>query len=192
MKVVVKDFVNEFIEKKISNNKINPNAVDEFIRSKLDIVEYLPFSKKREIVEILVDKIVTEEDGIKKVDSVSQFLAFIVTMVASHTTLEFSDTPEEDYDALSSSGVLEHILAMFHKDYEECNALLKAAISDELADNNLNVIIGKFLNGILVRLDGVVDIAKGFSENLDLSKILGANINKEDMAKLVGFLNKLK
>jgi hypothetical protein len=192
MKITVKEFVNEFVEKKIMNNKINPNAVEEFIRSKLEIVEYLPFSKKREMVYMLVDQIVTEEDGIKRVDSVSQFLAFIVAMVASHTTLTFSDKPEEDYDALCQNGVLEHLVVMFQKDYEECNALLKAAIADELADNNLNVIIGKFLNGILGKLDGVGDMFKGLTENLDLSKLLGVNINEENIANIIGLVDKLK
>ena len=191
-KISVKDFVNEFVEKKIMNNKINPNAVEDYIREKLDIVEYLPFNTKREIVNMLVDSIVYEEDGIKKVDSVSQFLAFLVAMIASHTTLVFSDAPEEDYDALSQRGVLEHILALFQRDYAECDALLKAAIADELAENNLNVIVGKFLNGVLGKLDGVLDIAKGFTENIDLSKLLGADINKEDIAKLIGLIDKIK
>lgn len=190
-KISVKSFVEEFVEKRIINNKINPNAVEEFIRNKLEIVEYLPFKKKREIVDMLVDKIVTEEDGVKKVDSISQFLAFIVAMVASHTTLTFGENPEEDYDALSQSGVLEHLVLMFQKDYSECEALFKMVIADELADNNLNVIIGKFLNSILAKLDGVGDTLKGFTENLDLSKLLGANINEEEKAKLIGLINKL-
>ena len=183
---------NEFVEKKIMNNKINPNAVEDFIRDKLDIVEYLPFNTKREIVDMIVAKVVIEEDGIKRADGIAQFLSFIVAMVASHTTLVFSDKPEEDYDALSKCGVLEPILAMFQRDYSECDALLKAAIADELADNNLNVIIGKFLNGILGKLDSIVEAAKGFAENMDLSELLGANIKEEDMTKFIGFLDKLR
>lgn len=190
MKLSVQEFVNEFIEKKIANNKIKPNAVEEFINSKLDIVEYLPFSTKREVIDMVVENVVIEEDGIKRVDSVSQFLAFIVAMLVSHTNLQIVN-PEEDYDALSQHGLLEPILAMFKRDYSECDALLKAAIADKLADNNLNVIIGKFLNGILGKLDGVIDMAKGFVENIDLSDILGADINKEDIAKLFGVTDKL-
>ena len=191
-KILVQDFCNEFVEKKISNTKINPNAVEEFILSKLDITEYLPFNTKRDIVEMIVTKVVTEEYGVKRVDGISQFLAFIVAMVASHTTLVFGDNPEEDYDALNKCGLLEYLIAMFKKDVDECDVLLKMAIADELADNNLNVIIGKFLNGILGKLDGVSDMLKGVTENLDLSKLLGENINKEDIAKLVGLINKLK
>lgn len=190
-KISVKDFCNEFVEKRIENTKYQPDAIEAFIEEKLDITTYLPFRKKREIVKMLVDKVVTEEDGIKKVDSIAQFLAFIVAMVASHTTLAFSDKPEEDYDALSKCGVLEHILAMFSKDFSECEALFKAALADELADNNLNVIVGKFLNGVLDKLDGVGDMLKGFTENLDLSKLLGTNINEEEKAKLLSLIDRL-
>lgn len=191
-KILVKDFCKEFVEKKIENTRYQPDAIESFIKDKLDIITYLPFNTKREIVDMLVSNIVTEEDGVKRVDGIAQFLAFIVAMVASHTTLVFSDVPAEDYDALSQCGVLEYILIMFQKDYDDCNALLKVAIADELADNNLNVIIGKFLNGVLGKLDGVVDLAKGFAENLDLSKLLGANIKEEDIAKFIGLIDKIK
>ena len=191
-RIYVKDFVNEFIEKKITNNKINTHAVEDYITSKLDIIEYLPFNKKREIVEMLVDSIIVEEDGVKRADGIAQFLAFIVAMVASHTSLVFGDQPAEDYDALSQCGLLEHVVAMFKKDFDECDVLLKIAIADALADNNLNVIIGKFLNGILGKLDGVVDIVKGVTGNLDLSKLLGIDIKEEDIAKFIGFIDKLK
>lgn len=191
-KIDVKSFVEEFLSKKIKNTKGTPTAVEDFIHDKLDIVEYLPFNKKLEIVDMIVTKVITDEGGIKRADGIAQFLAFIVAMIASHTTLVFSDKPEEDYDALSRCGVLEHILAMFKKDADECDVLLKMAIADELADNNLNVIIGKFLNGVLGKLDGVGDMLKGFTENIDLSKLLGVNIKEEDVAKILGLVDKLK
>ena len=190
-KISVKGFVEEFLNKKVTNNKINEHAVEDYIRSKLDIIEYLPFKTKREVVETVLEKVIIDENGVKRVDSISQFLYFVITMIASHTTLEFGENPIDDYDILSRCGLLENIIAMFQKDYAECDALLKAAIADELADNNLNVIIGKFLNGILEKLDGVVDAAKVFAENIDLSKF-GIDVNEENIAKIIGLLNKLK
>lgn len=186
-KISVQDFCKEYIEKRIENTKYQPDAIERFINEKLDITTYLPFNKKRQIVDMLVSQAVTEEDGIKRVNGIAQFLAFIVSMVASHTTLMFSDKPEEDYDALNQCGVLEYILVMFKKDVDECDVLLKIAIADELADNNLNVVVSKFLNGILGKFDGVVDIFK----NLDLSKLLGTNINEEEKAKFLGLIDKL-
>jgi hypothetical protein len=190
-KISVQSFVEEFVEKRIMNNKINNHAVEDFILSKLEITEYLPFNTKREIVDMIVSKVVTEEDGVKHIDGIAQFLAFIVAMVASHTTLVFSDKPEEDYDALSKCGVLEHIITLFKKDADECDVLLKIAVADAMADNNLNVIVGKFLNGVLGKMDGFVDVAKVFVENIDVSKLLGTNIKEEDATKIIGFIDKL-
>lgn len=191
-KISVKDFVNEFVEKKIVSNKINQNAVSDFIRSKLEIVEYVPFNTKCQVIDMIVAKVIREEDGVKKVNSVEQFLSFFASMIMAHTNLMFSEKPEEDYDALNKNGLIEPIIAMFQKDYSEFEVLLKMAITDTLADNNLNVIVGKFLNGILGKLDGVGDILKGFTENIDLSKLLGTNMNEEEKTKFLGFIDKLK
>lgn len=190
MKILVKDFVNEFVEKKIMNTKLNDHAVEDFIREKLDIVEYIPFATKLDIINKTTSEIVKEVGGIKKVNSIAQYMAFLIAMLSSHTALEFGDM-FEDYDALNRCGLIEQIVALFQKDFSECETLLKMAVADELADNNLNVIVGKFLNGVLGKMDGVIDMAKGFTENLDLSKLLGTNINEEDKAKILGLIDKL-
>lgn len=189
--MLVNEFVKLYKDSKVQNTKINPNAVEEFIRSKLEIVEYVPFNTKSTIIDMIVDKAVREEDGVKKVNSVEQFLSFIVSMLMAHTNLTFSENPEEDYDALNKNGLIEPIISTFQKDYSECEVLLKMVIADELADNNLNVIVGKFLNGVLGKLDGVGDMLKGLTENIDLSKLLGTNINEEEKAKFIGFINRL-
>jgi hypothetical protein len=140
---------------------------------------------------MIIDQIITEEYGVKKVDSIAQFLAFMTSMIMSHTNLEIVDA-EQDYDLLSKYGLIEPIVAIFQNDYTQCEALLKAAITDELTDNNLSVVVGKFLNGILDKMDGLGEFVKGFTENLDLSKLLGGNIKEEDVAKILGFIDKLK
>lgn len=190
-KISVKSFVEEFVNNKVKNTPAKPNAVDDFIRDKLEIIEYVPFNTKREVVEMVVANSVSEESGVKRVDSVAQFLSFITSMIMTHTNLTFGKTPAEDYDALNQTGLLELIVEMFQKDYSECEALMKMIVADELVDNNLNVIVGKFLNGILDKLDGVIDIVKDFTESADLSKLLGTNINEEEMAKILGLIDKL-
>lgn len=190
MKIKVEDFVAEFIEKKVMNTKATPDAVEKFIRSKLEIVDYLPFAEKLKTVKMVVAQCVDEEDGVKKVDSITQYLAFIISMLEVHTNLEFGN-PMDDYDGLNRCRLLEPIVSMFQQDYSECEVLLKMAIADELADNNLNVIVGKFLNGILTKIDGFGEVVKGFTENIDLSKLLGTNIKEEDVTKIIGLINKL-
>ncbi len=192
MKVVVKDFVNEFVEKKIMNNKINDHAVEDFIRSKLEIKKYLPFKDKRNLAEIVVGQNIQLIDGVKKYDNINSYIGLVVSALIAHTNLEFSADPIADYDLLAESGLLPLIIAEFKQSYDDCDVLLKMAIAYELEDNNLNVIVGKFLNGILGKLYGVGDMLKGFAENFDLSKLLGTNINEEEKAKFIGLIDKLK
>ena len=191
-KISVQSFIEEFISRKIKNDRITPNAVEDYIREKLDIIEYLPFNTKREIVEMVVDNNITEEDGVKKVDDISQYLGFICAMLLSHTNLVMSANPADDYDLLSQCGLLGPIIEMFKTDYEECDVLRKMKVTNALQDNNFNVLVGKFLNGILGKLDGVGDVLQGFAEKIDVSKLLGEDIKKEDIAKLIGFVDKLK
>ena len=188
----IKDFVNEFITKKVANTKANPNAVAEFINKNIEFKTYLPFQTKRKVVDIIVSQSIREEGGVKKVDSIAQYLSFIIAMIGSHTNLELNiENPADDYDSLNSCGLLEPIISSFQKDYAECEALLKMAIADELSDNNLNVIAGKFLNGVLGQLDDLGDVLKETIKNIDIPKLLG-DINKEDIAKIMSFINKSK
>lgn len=188
----VQDFIHEFVDEKISNTKIQPNAVEEFIKNKLAIRTFIPFSEKRQIVELVVSANTTEEHNIKKIDSVGQFVGFVTSMLITHTDLEIDRAnPIKSYDALSEAGLLEPIIACFQKDYSECEALLKMIVADTLADNELNVVVAKFLDGILKRLDGVGEVLQGKLDDFDVKNLLG-DIKQEDLAKLSGLLNKIK
>ena len=190
--ISVQNFVEEFLNKKIANSKIAPNAVEEFIRQRLEIIDYIPFQTKRDIVEIIIAQNIREENGIKKIDDISQYLSFIVAMLCSHTNLQFGDNPAEDYDALNKLGLIEQIVALFQKDFTECETLLKMGVANELADNNVNVIVSKFLNGVLAKIDQLSTKLEGVTENLDMSNLLGESISEEEVAKILGFVNKSK
>lgn len=193
MSILVKNFVEDFKAKKIKNSTAMPNAIGDYINKTLEIKTYLPFSTKREIVDMVVGANIKEIDGVKKIDSISQYISFVVAAIAAHTNLEFDVADVYgDYDLLAESGVLPYIIAEFKPSYDELDILLKMAVADEMADNNLSVIVGKFLSGVLDKLDGVVDVARAFAEKTDLSKILGEDFNKEDITKLIGFVDKLK
>lgn len=189
-KITVVELVNEFKEKKIMNTKIEPNAVEKFIKEKLEITPYISFTDKRKITEMVVNQNITDEYGVIKIDSVSEFIGFIVAMLAAHTNLGFGTNPSEDYDLLSESGLLEYIIATFKKDFDECNALLQMVRNDVLADNSLSVVVAKFLDGILEKLDGVGDTLKGVVEKIDLDKLMGLGLNEKEMDGLKKLLNK--
>jgi hypothetical protein len=191
MNITVNEFVKEFKEKKIFNSKLNEHAISDYLKEKLAIKTYIPFRLKREIAEIVVSQNTEWVDGIKKHDSVNAYVSFIVASLTAHTNLEFSDDPVADYDLLAESGLLPLIIAEFESSYSECDIILKMVLAMELEDNNINALVGKFLNGILEKLDVVGDVLKDKLGNFDLKDILGADFKQEDLAKLSGFLNKL-
>lgn len=186
----VQKFVNDFIEKKITNTKIAPDAVSEYIKKELEIKTYIPFRTKRQIVEMVVSQNTDWVDGIKKYDSINAYIGFVVAMISAHTSLQFSDDPVADYDLLAENGLLPQIIAEFKESYDECDILLKMALAMELEDNNINVLFGKFLNSILQRVDSIVELAKNTFGNIDIKDVLGKVFKEEDLAELKGFLDK--
>ena len=184
------DFISDFKEKKVTNTKLDPDAVSKYIRKELEVRDYIPFREKRMIAEMVVAQNIKEVDGIKKYDNIDSYIGFVVASIASHTNIEFSDDPVADYDLLAESGLLPQIIAEFQSSHDEIDILLKMALASELEDNNVNILVGKFLNGILQKLDGVGDVLKDKLGDFDIKNILGANFKEEDLAKLSGFLNK--
>lgn len=188
----IQELIKDFAEKKIHNTKLNENAVGDYIRETLEVKPYLPFRQKRMVVETVVAENIEMVDGIKKVDSINQYIAFVVAMLQSHTNLEFSNDPVADYDILAESGLLPLIIEEFRADYNECDILLKMELASELEDNNVNVIISRFTNGILEKLDGVGDALKSALGNFNINDIFGNSFTEEDLAKLSSFLDTVK
>lgn len=184
------ELIETYHNKKIQNTKIEPNAVSEYLRNALEIKTYIPFRTKRILVETVVAQNIKWVDGIKKIDSINEYVGFIVAVLSAHTTLEFSDDPVADYDLLAESGLLPQIIAEFQESYNETKILLNMARTSELEDNNINVIVARFTDGILQRLDSVGEVLKDKLGDLNLKDIIGADFKQEDLAKLSGFLNK--
>lgn len=188
--MLISKFVKDFQDKKIQNTKINEHAISDYLKEHLEIKTYLPFREKRVLVETVVSQNIEWVDGIKKIDSINEYVGFIVAVLSAHTTLEFSDDPVADYDLLAESGLLPQIITEFQESYSECDVLLKMARAMELEDNNINAIVARFTDGILQRLDGVGVVLKDKLGNVDINDIFGGNFRQEDLAKLKGFLDK--
>lgn len=188
--------INELIEKfkteRVQNTKVNPNAVSEWIREEIKIKTYIPFRQKREIVEMVVGQNIETVDGIKKYDSINAYVGFVVAMISAHTDLVWSPDPVADYDLLAESGLLPQIITEFQESYNECDVIMKMVLAMELEDNNVNVLIGHFLDDILKRLSSVGEKFKGTLGDFNIQDILGGNIKEEDLTKLSGLIDKLK
>lgn len=188
----IKDFIEDFKSKKIQNTKVNPNAVSDYIKKELEIKEYIPFRKKREIAEMVVANNTSHIDGIKKNDAINQYISFVVAMLSAHTNLEFGQDPVEDYDMLAESHLLPLVIAEFKESYDECDIILKMALAAELEDNNINVAVARFLNDLSEKLDGINEIIKDKLIDFNIEDVFGDNFKQEDLAKLSGFLNRFK
>lgn len=189
--ITVKDFCEKFKKDGVINTKIAPDAVSEYIKKELEVKTYLPFMTKREIVEMVVKANITMVDGVKKYDNIRGYVAFIVAMIQAHTNIEFNtENPMPDYDMLAESKLLQQIVETFREDYDECDVILKMALAAEMEDNNGKAILGRFLNGVLERLDDVIEILSEAAGELDLKSMLGDNFNAENLAKLSSLLDK--
>lgn len=190
--MLVQDFIKTFMEKKVVNSKINDHAVSDYLKKELEIKTYIPFLQKKQIAEMIASTYTEEVDGVKKHDSIRAYVGFIVASLSAHTNLEFSKNVFDDYDALAESGLLPQIVAEFQESHNEIDILLKMAISAGLEDNNINALVGRFLNKLSSKIEVVGDAIINKLENLDPSALLGADITKEDLAKISSFVDKLK
>lgn len=188
MKVSIQDFVQNFISKKIQNTKADTTAVERALASELVITDYIPFREKREIAETIVEDNAEMVDGVWKIDSINQYVTFVLAMLESHTNLTIGEDPVLDYDALAKNKLLAPIIQMFKADYDEAETVLKMATAAKLEDNQINILAGKFLNGILTRLDGVGEVLK----NVNLKDLIGVDLTEKDIASLRELTNKLK
>ncbi len=192
MKKTIKEFCDAYKAKRFMISKNGVDEKSEYLRKELEIKTYIPFREKRRIVEMIVSQNIKEVDGIKKYDDINSYVSLIVTSIVAHTNLEFGKDVVADYDLLAESGLLPQIIAEFQSSHEEIGILLKMAITAELEDNNVNVLVGRFLDSVLKKLDNVVDGVKELVGNADLKELLGMNFKEEDLVQLKGLLNRMK
>lgn len=174
----VTEFINKYKTSNVINTKVNPNATSDFIKKTLEVREYVPFRVKQTAIQTVVKTCTDEIDGVKKNDAVSQYVSFVIAMLTLHTNLE-CDEPIESYDTLCEAGLLNLIIETFMMDYNECEALMKMYVAVELEDNNINVLVGKFLNKIV-----------DFMSGLNLKDLFG--VSEEDLSLLKGFIDREK
>ena len=178
----IKDFCEAYKAKNFMNTKQGIEERVEWIKKEAGVKEYIPFMTKRKIAEAVVEQNIEVVDGIKKYDSIDAYIGFVVASIMAHTTLEFSSNPIDDYDLIAECGLLTQIVALFQESHNEIDILLKMTLESELEDNHIGILIGRFLDSILKKVDGL----SGSFSKLDLEKMF----SEENMTKIVGLLNK--
>lgn len=177
----IAEFIEGFKAKKIQNTQIAPNAVNEYIKKTLEVKDYLPFVEKRQLCARVLEACNTKDDsGLVKVDSVSRYIIFTISILSTYTNLEFSSDEDDEfdsldeYDMLCQNDLLNPILDVIGPEYATCNNLLNMMMADIIANNNtIENIVGTTTKKTLEIIDYFVKrlADKVESLNLDLSQI---------------------
>jgi hypothetical protein len=185
-------FIENFKKAKLENTKVNPNAIGNYIKKELEVKDYLPFAEKRELCTRVLEVCnnMDTESGLVKVDSVTRYIVFTISILSTYTNLEFySDEDDIDsldgYDMLCQSGLLNPILDVIGDEYVTCNNMLNMMMSDIMTNNNtvesvVGNVLGKFGTSADVLIGALA--SKVESMELDLSQI--------DINKISGLIEK--
>lgn len=189
--MTIKEFVENY---KAKHFMVTKNGVDEkieYLRKELELKEYIPFADKRELCAAVIEACCTKEDGLVKIDSVTRYIIFTISVISKYTALEFNSGEEYDsldeYDMICESGLLNTILALIGDEYATCNNILNMMMEDVIANNNtVEAVLGHNLAKVSDSLDDLIGAFADKVEEmeLDLSKI---DIDKLD--KLKGLLD---
>jgi hypothetical protein len=188
----IKTFIENYKVKRFINAKQGVDERLEWIRNELGVKEYVPFVEKRELCKSVLDACCNKESGIVKVDSVSRYILFTISIISRYTNLEFSSDEDAEYDSLDEydmlceNRLLDVILAIIGDEYTACNNMLNMMLDDIMTNNNtIEAILGHALGKVSNSLDNLIGVFVDKVEDmkLDLSQI--------DIEKYKGILDLL-
>lgn len=176
----VQNFIDDFKSSKVVNSQIKPNAVGEYIKKTLEVKDYVPFAEKRELCAQVLNACNTKNDsGLIRVDSVSRYIIFTLSIISKYTNLEFSSGEDEidsldEYDMLCQADLLNPILDVIGAEYTTCNNMLNMMMEDIMTNNNtIENVVGAVLGKLGDSIDDFITVIsdKVESMNLDLNQI---------------------
>ena len=189
----VKNFIEKFKNDKVMNSKIAPDAVSNYLKKELEIKDYVPFVEKRELcANVLSVCNKKDENGLVKVDSVSRYIVFTLSIITKYTNIEFSSGKDsefdslDEYDMLCQSGLLNPILDVIGTEYTTCNNILNMMMADVEANNNT---IENVVASVLGRVgDSIDDFITVLADKVDE---LNLDLNQVDISKFKGLIDLL-
>ena len=180
--------INEFIEK-VNQNKgklLKPEQIQAFVKKELEVKEYISIKDKKQTIDDIVNECILYENGAFKFDEIDKYIYFTMKTIATYTNIELSDDIENDYDALCESRLLNVIIESFGGEYENIKILLQMKCDYILSGNNVEAQFGKLFDGILEKLDVLVNALSEKVYEFDFNNL---PIGKEDLNKIVDFVN---
>lgn len=171
------------------NKMLNTDQLQALLKKKLEVKEYLGIKAKKELVDTIVDECILYEDGVFKFNDIDKYICFTMKTLAAYTNLNLSSDLEEDYDLLCEAKLLDSIISTFKKEYDDVNILLQMKCDYVLNSNSLESQVGRFLDGILDKVDVLVSSLSNKVDNFDLNSL---PFDSEDLNKLMQFINMQK
>lgn len=186
--MTIKNFVDAYKAKRFMNNKQGVEERVEWIKKELGLIHYVPFAEKREICKKVIDTCCTKEDGLVKVDSITRYILFTVSVISKYTELEFNTDEEYDsldeYDMLCECRLLNPILELIGDEYTACNNMLNMMMEDVIANNNtVEAVLGHELGKVSDSLDDLIGMFAKKVEKMEL------DLNQIDIEKYKGILD---
>lgn len=178
--MIIKDFCENYKAKKFIATKNGVDEKIEYLKKELELKEYIPFADKRELCANVIDACCEKKGGLIKVDSVTRYIIFTISIISAYTSLEFSSGEDDEYDSLDEydmlceAGLLNPILALIGEEYATCNNILNMMMDDTLANNNtVEAVLGHELGKVSNALDDLITVFANKVEEmeLDLSQI---------------------
>ena len=190
--ITIKEFVENYKAKRFMNTKQGVDERVEWIKNELGVKEYLPFAEKRELCKVVLDACCTKEDGLVKVDSVTRYIIFTITVISRYTNLEFSSGEDAEYDSLDEydmlceSHLLDIILAVIGDEYTACNSMLNMMMDDIMTNNNtVEAVLAHALGKVSDSLDDLIGTFADKVEEMEL------DVSQIDIDKYKGLLDLL-
>lgn len=169
------------------NTMLKADQVKSVLAKELEVKKYLSIKDKKALVEEIVNECVLYSDGIFKFNDIDKYICFTMKTIAAYTNIELSVDIEEDYDALCEAGLLNSVIDTFAGEYENVGMLLQMKCDYILSGNSMESQMGRFLDGILDKIEALANVMSEKVENFDMSKL---PVSQEDLTKLLGFINK--
>lgn len=191
--MTIKEFIEAYKGKKFINTQQGMDERVEWLKSTLGVKEYIPFDKKQAIVQTVLRDCSNISNDVVFINSTQKYLLFTMAMLVAYTNIELDENVSfiDVYDELCScqigeSTLLDMIIKTFEIEYSRCNNILNMMTADLLAENNIEVQVGKFLSNLSDKInkfgDKLIDKLENFDKGFD----------QVDINNFINIINKLK
>lgn len=134
----------------------------------LEIRTYIPIAEKRVVLETILNKCCTVEDGVVVCDYILMKMMFELAMIKYHTNLEVDITSEDDYDEIKKIGIDFH--NEYASDYEECQLLFDGIKQELYSRYSIETSVVNLSNKLSENIGSVASSLAQKIKNIDVSK----------------------